>query len=121
MHQRITSDNRAGADRTGKTAPYLQGDTMKKGKQNVVVGVFYTRSEAEQAIRDLRTAGFSEDRIGMVARDAEGHVVTEKGGETLAEETAATGPLVGSGARALVALSLLTATIPLITPMIAIG
>lgn len=94
---------------------------MKKGKQNVVVGVFYTRSEAEQAIRDLHTAGFADDRIGMVARDAEGRLVTEKSGDTLAEEGAAAGAVVGAGAGALVGLGVLTGTIPVIGPVLAIG
>lgn len=94
---------------------------MKRGKSGVVVGVFYTRSEAEQAIRDLRTAGFSDDKIGMVARDAEGRVVTEKGGETLAEEGAAAGAVVGAGAGALVGLGILTGTIPVLGPVLAIG
>jgi hypothetical protein len=94
---------------------------MKRGKQDVVVGVFYTRSEAEQAIRDLRTAGFADDRIGMVARDAEGRVVTEKGGETLAEEGAAAGAVVGAGAGALVGLGVLAGTIPVIGPVLAVG
>ena len=94
---------------------------MKRGKQDVVVGVFYTRSEAEQAIRDLRTAGFPDDKIGMIARDAEGRIVTEKGGETLAEEGAAAGAVVGAGAGALVGLGVITGTIPVLGPVLAIG
>ncbi len=93
---------------------------MKTGTSNVV-GVFYTRPEAEAAIRDLRTAGFSDDRIGMVARDAQGHMVAEKGGETLAEEGAAAGAVVGAGAGALVGLGVLAGTIPVIGPVLAIG
>ena len=45
---------------------------------NAVVGIFYTRSEAEQAIRDLHTAGFPDDKIGMIARDSAGRMVAEK-------------------------------------------
>jgi hypothetical protein len=94
---------------------------MKRGSNNTVVGVFYTRSEAEDAIRDLRTAGFSDDRIGMVARDADGRMRTEKGGETLAEEGAAAGAVVGAGAGALVGLGVLAGTIPVIGPVFALG
>lgn len=94
---------------------------MKRGNQDVVVGVFYTRSEAERAIRDLRTAGFADDRIGMVARDADGKIRAEKGGETLAEEGAAAGAAVGAGAGALVGLGVLTGTIPVIGPVLALG
>ena len=93
---------------------------MKRGSNNTVVGVFYTRSEAEDAIRDLRTAGFSDDRIGMVARNADGHMVNEKG-DTLAEEGAAAGAVVGAGAGALVRLGILAGTIPVIGPVLAIG
>jgi hypothetical protein len=95
---------------------------MKRGNQNAVVGVFYTRAEAEQAIRDLRTAGFPDDKIGMVARDSDGNVVREKGTEeTLAGEGAAAGAVVGAGAGALVGLGVLTGTIPVIGPVLAIG
>ena len=94
---------------------------MKKGTSNHVVGVFYTRPEAEAAIRDLRTAGFADDRIGMLARDAEGHMVTEKGSATLAEEGAAAGAVVGAGAGALVGLGVLAGTIPVIGPVLAVG
>jgi hypothetical protein len=94
---------------------------MKRGNRDVVIGVFYTRSEAEQAIRDLRTAGFLDDKIGMVARDHDGHIVREKGGETLAEEGAAAGAVVGAGAGALVGLGVITGTIPVLGPVLAIG
>jgi hypothetical protein len=94
---------------------------MKRANKNVVIGVFYTRAEAESAIRDLRTAGFADDRIGMVARDSDGNVVTEKGGDTMAEEGAAAGAVVGAGAGALIGLGVLTGTIPVIGPVLAIG
>jgi len=94
---------------------------MKRANQNAVIGVFYTRSEAEQAIRDLRTAGFPDDQIGMIARDADGRMVKEKGGETMAEEGAAAGAVVGAGAGALVGLGVLSGVIPVIGPVIALG
>jgi hypothetical protein len=94
---------------------------MKRGNRDVVVGVFYTRDEAEQAIRELRVAGFADDRIGMVARDADGRVTTEKGGETLAEEGAAAGAVVGAGAGVLVGLGVISGTIPVLGPVMALG
>jgi hypothetical protein len=93
---------------------------MKRTSTNAVVGVFYTRSEAEQAISDLRTAGFPEDQIGMIHRDGSGRTVDESG-NTLAEEGAAAGAVVGAGAGALVGLGVLTGTIPVIGPVLAIG
>jgi hypothetical protein len=94
---------------------------MKRGNPNAVVGVFYTRSEAEQAIRDLHTAGFAEDRIGMVARDSAGRMVSEKGGDTMATEGAAAGAVIGAGAGALVGLGVLSGTIPILGPVLAVG
>jgi hypothetical protein len=93
---------------------------MKRATQNQVVGVFYTRAEAEQAISDLRAAGFDNDRIGMVARDEKGRMVNESG-ETMAEEGAAAGAVVGAGAGALVGLGVLSGTIPVIGPVLAVG
>src|SRR6185436_13988406 len=93
---------------------------MKKGNTNAVVGVFYTRSEAEQAIHELRNAAFAEDAIGMISRDSSGRMVNEDG-ETLAGEGAAAGAVVGAGAGALVGLGILAGTIPVIGPVLAIG
>lgn len=94
---------------------------MKKATANAVVGVFYTRSEAEGAVRDLRDAGFSDDNIGMIARDADGNLVDERSHETLAGEGAAAGAVVGAGAGALVGLGVLAGTIPVIGPVLAVG
>ncbi len=94
---------------------------MKRSNANAVVGIFYTRTEAEQAIHDLRGAGFSADKIGMVARDSKGRMVQEKGGETMAEEGAAAGAVIGAGAGALVGLGVIAGTIPVIGPVLAVG
>ncbi len=95
---------------------------MKAATNNAVVGVFYTRSEAEQAINDLRTAGFATERIGMVTRDTTGRMVTEKNGEeTMVEEGAAAGAVVGAGAGALIGLGVLSGVIPVIGPVLAVG
>ena len=61
----------------------------RKKKHNAVIGVFETRSRAEQAVADLKAAGFTDDDIGMVYRDAEGKTVkTGAAGKTYAEEGA---------------------------------
>ncbi len=93
---------------------------MKKATANAVVGVFYTRSEAETAVAELRDAGFADDKIGMIARDAEGNMVNERNNETLAGEGAAAGAVIGTGAGALVGLGVLAGTIPVIGPVLAI-
>jgi hypothetical protein len=104
-----------------ETTLELGGTAMKRGNPNTVVGVFYTRSEAEQAIRDLRTAGFPDDKIGMVARDSAGRMVSEKGGESMVEEGAAAGAVIGAGAGALVGLAVVSGTIPVVGPVLALG
>ena len=62
-----------------------------------MIGVFQTRAAAEEAILELQRAGFPDNRIGMVARNDKGEVVTEKAGETMAEEGLAAGAVVGAG------------------------
>ncbi len=88
-------------------------------KPNVVLGVFQTRAAAEDAILELKRAGFADNTIGMVARHLDGTMVTEKSGETMAEEGLAAGAVVGAGAGALVGLGVLAGTIPVIGPAIA--
>ncbi len=60
-------------------------------------GLFYSRNEAEAAVRGLKDAGFDADRISVVARDAdevEGVQSTEDVGNK-ADEGAAAGALTG--------------------------
>ena len=60
-------------------------------------GLFYSRGEAEAAVRGLKDAGFDGDRISVVARDAdnvEGVQATEDVGNK-ADEGAAAGALTG--------------------------
>jgi len=94
----------------------------RKKKHNTVVGVFETRVRAEQALADLRNAGFPDDQLGMVARDESGKVVKTKGSnETYADEGAVTGLVAGAGAGALVGVGVLAGVIPVIGPVLAIG
>ena len=90
-------------------------------KLHTVIGVFQTRTAAEDAILELKRAGFADNTIGMVARNEKGEVVTEKAGETMAEEGLAAGAVVGAGAGALVGLGVLAGTIPVIGPVMALG
>ena len=50
------------------------------GNANTVVGVFEDRQKAQQAVNELKQAGFREDQIGIVAHD-EGRQGQETGGE----------------------------------------
>lgn len=60
-------------------------------------GLFYSRDEAEAAVRALKEAGYDMDRVSVIARDADkldGHETTEEIGNK-ADEGAATGALTG--------------------------
>ena len=60
-------------------------------------GLFYSRDEAEAAVRALRDAGYDMDRVSVIARDADkidGHETTEEVGNK-ADDGAAAGALTG--------------------------
>ncbi|MBE9045089.1 DUF2382 domain-containing protein [Pleurocapsales cyanobacterium LEGE 10410] len=60
-------------------------------------GLFYSRDEAERAVRALKDAGYDMDRVSVIARDADnigGHETTEEVGNK-ADEGAATGAVTG--------------------------
>lgn len=91
-----------------------------KLKNATVIGVFATRSEAEAALRDLKAAGFKDDKVGLVARNASGELVDETG-ETYADEGAVAGVVAGAGVGALVGLGVLAGVVPVIGPAIVAG
>lgn len=91
-----------------------------KLKRATAIGVFATRSEAEAALRDLRAAGFGEDRLGLVARNAAGELVDEAG-DTYADEGAVAGALAGAGIGALVGIGVISHVIPVIGPAVVGG
>jgi len=94
--------------------------SRKKLKNATVVGVFNTRAEADAALRDLRAAGFKDEQLGMVARNASGKLVDETG-ETYAEEGAAVGAVAGAATGAAVGAGILAGVIPVIGPVLALG
>jgi len=92
-------------------------------QRDTVVGVFETRAEADRAVDELRRAGFREDQIGVVARDADGNVTTtgkDKEG-SYAGEGAVAGAVAGAGIGGLVGLGIVAGVIPVIGPAIAAG
>jgi hypothetical protein len=60
------------------------------GESGRVVGLFLVQTEAQEAIRELKAAGFSDDQIGVLMQDPEA-------GRRLAEDT---GTKAGEGAKA---------------------
>lgn len=87
------------------------------------VGVFATREAAERAVADLRSAGYRDDQIGMVAKDASGRTVKTdaSGAETNAGEGAAIGAVAGAAAGAGIGAGILAGVIPVIGPVLALG
>jgi len=94
----------------------------RKKKHNAAVGVFETKARADQAVADLKAAGFNDSEIGMVYRDADGKTVkTGAADETYAGEGAAIGAATGAGALALGSLAMTFGVIPVIGPILAVG
>ncbi|MBN9118318.1 MAG: YsnF/AvaK domain-containing protein [Planctomycetes bacterium] len=91
-------------------------------KHNAVVGVFETKARAEQAIEDLKAAGFDDDKIGMVYRGEDGNTVkTGAAEETYAEEGAVAGAVAGAAGGALVGAGIIAGVIPVVGPVLALG
>lgn len=95
---------------------------MKKVQNGTVVGVFQNREQAQQAIRELKQAGYTDDQIGVLARDTEGWAdkyAKEKG--SYAEEGAVAGVATGAGVAALWSLGITFGVLPVVGPILAAG
>ena len=89
---------------------------------STIVGVFTARADAERAVAALRDAGYKDNQIGLVGRDADGKTVRRDGsGEPTAEEGAAIGAAVGAVGGAAVGMGILAGVIPVIGPVLALG
>jgi len=91
-------------------------------RPHTVIGVFETHARAEQAVANLKAAGFEDSKIGMVYRDAEGNVVkTGAADETYADEGAVAGAVAGAAGGAAIGAGILAGVIPVIGPVLALG
>ena len=90
---------------------------------STTVGMFKNRYAADLAVADLRKAGYSDDHIGLVAKDATtGQTVrTDDDGDTNMAEGAAIGAMAGAATGAAVGAGILMGIIPVIGPILAIG
>ena len=89
-----------------------------------VVGVFTTPQAAQKAVMDLKSAGYSDEQIGVISRNSDGKVVGKSAnGDTEANTAggAATGVAAGAGLGALWGLGILAGVLPGIGPAIAGG
>lgn len=94
-----------------------------KTQRVTAVGVFEDRQKAQQAVNELKRAGFREDQIGVAGR--EGETVTGAG-DSLGTGSkvaigAATGATAGAGIGALWGIGILAGVLPAIGPAIAGG
>jgi uncharacterized protein (TIGR02271 family) len=81
----------------------MAGQEQETSVARSIAGLFPDRSSAEQAIRDLKAAGFDQDRIGVVMRDkGETAAVTEEHG-TKSTEGAVAGGIIGGTTGAILA------------------
>jgi len=95
---------------------------MTTTKRSTVVGVFTDRTQAQQAVSELRKAGFPEDRIGIVTRDEDAQKMGATAGKgSKVAAGAATGVATGAGVGALWALGIAAGMLPAIGPVIAGG
>jgi hypothetical protein len=96
---------------------------MTARTRSIAVGVFHDQANAQQAINELRKAGFQENQLGVVARHSEeikgGHPAGEKGSKIA--KGATTGALAGAGVGALWALGIAANVLPGIGPVISGG
>jgi uncharacterized protein (TIGR02271 family) len=96
---------------------------MSSQDRKIAVGVFSDRSNAQAAINDLKRAGFTEDQIGVAARDADqisgAHNLKETSSKAAAG--AGVGAATGAGIGALWGLGVISGVLPAIGPAIAGG
>lgn len=78
-----------------------------------VIGMFETRTDAEDAIHRLQAAGFSRDAIGVAMKDSrDAEVLADAtGANDLSAEGATAGVLSGAGVGVLVGLALVGSTV----------
>lgn len=96
---------------------------MTHRKCSTAVGVFQDRRQAQQAVKELRQAGFREDEIGVISRDGEGMADDTRAEDrgSRAGTGAVTGAVAGAGTGALWALGIAAGVLPAIGPVVAGG
>jgi hypothetical protein len=87
-------------------------------------GLFSTREAADRAIAELKAAGYKNDQIGLVYKNAGGSTTKLDGAgvpDTKAPEGAAIGAAAGAAGGAAVGAGILAGVIPVIGPVLAVG
>jgi hypothetical protein len=94
---------------------------MTTNRRDTLVGVFQEATQAQEAVRALQRAGFSDEQIGVMSKH---HSETDDASDergTLMEEGAVTGLATGAGVGALWGLGIMAGLLPGIGPAIAGG
>jgi hypothetical protein len=97
---------------------------MSTTKCTTTVAVFKNHEAADKAIAALKKAGYRDDQIGLVAKNASGKTVKTDGSgakQNNAGEGAAIGAAAGAAVGAGVGAGILMGIIPVIGPVLAIG
>jgi hypothetical protein len=124
----LTWDGAVIATQVDAAAPQVRGgnkddigesQSMAVMQGTSVVGVFNTRADAEAAVDDLVDAGFPGSQIGVVARNADGTVETQR--QDGVADGALAGAATGAGVAGLVSLGISYGVIPVIGPILAVG
>jgi uncharacterized protein (TIGR02271 family) len=92
-------------------------------ERGTIVAVFNDRAKAQQAINELKRAGFRDDQIGVTSREGKitGGVAGDGSGDNYAAEAGAAGLATGAGVGALWGLGVISGFLPAIGPAIAGG
>jgi uncharacterized protein (TIGR02271 family) len=96
--------------------------TQRPNVRQTAVGVFQNREDAERAVEALHRAGFTDQQIGIAARDVEKRedMKTTGGTDSKAEEGGITGLVAGAGIGGVLGAAAV-GLIPGIGPIIAAG
>ena len=97
---------------------------MGTNEHPVVVGIFHERTEAQQAIRELKQEGFREEQIGVLARNVEGEIEVNTQQTPTGAKLAAgagVGAAAGAGIGVLWALGIATLGFPPLGPILVGG
>lgn len=112
-----TSGIQANQNLTAKSAASGQNQTTRMaGDQKVVIGVFRSRRQAEQAVNQLRGQGFSDQEINVVSK--QGQNQTEYVEDDITDGALTGGTIGGIGGLLLGAGAL---AIPGLGPIVAVG
>ena len=95
-------------------------NTNARTDRETAVAVFHSHSQAQKAVRELKDAGFTDEQIGVVAKDLDGTYQQQTEGN-MASEAATAGAVGGLGAGALWGLGIVAGILPAIGPVIAGG